>query len=240
MESELPPPPPPTESDSAEEDYFVVVEEMPELIGGMETLQKNIRYPQMARRAGIEGRVYVQFVITEEGDVDDARVIRGIGGGADEEALRVVEQAKFTPGMQRGRPVRVQYSLPVVFRLHDSDATDGLTAEGMEGVNSLDQITVTGYNENTGSSASSIEPEVIGRNMTVRFNRNGSTITGTVTDGTTGQPLAGANIVLEGLEGFNKGAATNMDGEFTLSNVTPEATHVNVSFVGYRSHKIEL
>ena len=112
-------PPPPAEEEEPEEDFFVVVEEMPELIGGLASIQSNIEYPEMARRAGIEGRVYVQFIVNERGEVEDPRVIRGIGGGADEEALRAVRQAKFRPGMQRGRPVRVQYSLPVVFRLQN-------------------------------------------------------------------------------------------------------------------------
>lgn len=113
------PPPPEQEEEEEEEDFFVVVEDMPELIGGLEGLQKNIRYPEMARRAGIEGRVYVQFIVNEQGEVENPQVIRGIGGGADEEALRAVSQAKFKPGMQRGRPVRVQYSLPVYFRLQN-------------------------------------------------------------------------------------------------------------------------
>lgn len=115
---DMPPPPPPQEEEE-EEDFFVVVEEMPELIGGLAELQKQIKYPEMARRAGIEGRVYVQFIVNEQGNVENAQVIRGIGGGADEEALRVVKQAKFKPGMQRGRPVRVQYSLPIFFRLQN-------------------------------------------------------------------------------------------------------------------------
>lgn len=113
------PPPPPPQEEEEEEDFFVVVEEMPELIGGLAELQKNIRYPEMARRAGIEGRVYVQFIVNERGEVENPQVIRGIGGGADEEAIRAVSQAKFKPGMQRGRPVRVQYSLPVFFRLQN-------------------------------------------------------------------------------------------------------------------------
>ena len=71
----------------------------------------------MARRAGIEGRVTVQFIVNEAGQVENPRVIRGIGGGCDEAALEAVKKAKFTPGMQRGRPVRVQFSLPVIFRL---------------------------------------------------------------------------------------------------------------------------
>lgn len=118
-ELSMPPPPPPSEDEEEEEDFFVVVEEMPELIGGLAELQQKIRYPEMARRAGIEGRVFIQFIVNEKGEVENPTVMRGIGGGADEEALRVVSEAKFTPGMQRGRPVRVQYSLPIYFRLQN-------------------------------------------------------------------------------------------------------------------------
>ena len=110
-------------SSSSDEDYFVVVEEMPKLKGGMAGLQAKVEYPQMARRAGIEGRVTVQFIVNEQGNVENAKVVRGIGGGADEEALRVVRQAQFTPGMQRGRTVRVQYALSINFRLENSDFT---------------------------------------------------------------------------------------------------------------------
>ncbi len=116
---DMPPPPPPPAEEEPEEDFFVVVEQMPELIGGLGELQSKIRYPEMARRAGIEGRVHIQFIVNERGEVENPVVVRGIGGGADEEALRVVSQAKFTPGMQRGRPVRVQYSLPIFFRLQN-------------------------------------------------------------------------------------------------------------------------
>lgn len=110
---------PPTKVEEEEEDFFVAVEQMPELIGGLAELQKSIKYPEMARKAGIEGRVIVQFIVSENGKVENPRVIRGIGGGCDEEALRAVSAAKFNPGKQRGKPVRVQYSLPVVFRLQN-------------------------------------------------------------------------------------------------------------------------
>jgi TonB family protein len=106
-----------------EEDFFVVVEQMPELQGGMAALQAKVEYPQMARRAGIEGRVTIQFIVDEQGNVEDPKVVRGIGGGADEEALRVLREAQFTPGMQRGRPVRVQYALSINFKLENSDFT---------------------------------------------------------------------------------------------------------------------
>src|SRR5690625_304341 len=115
----MPPPPPPSAEDEPVEDFFVVVEQMRQPIGGLGEPQSQIRYPEMARRAGIEGRVPIQFIVNERGEVENPVVVRGIGGGADEEALRVVSQAKFTPGMQRGRPVRVQYSLPIFFRLQN-------------------------------------------------------------------------------------------------------------------------
>lgn len=109
--------PPPPEEEEEEEDFFVVVEQMPELKGGMAKLQRGVTYPEMARRAGIEGRVTVQFIVNENGEVENPRVVRGIGGGCDEEALKAVKQAEFKPGEQRGRPVRVQYSLSINFRL---------------------------------------------------------------------------------------------------------------------------
>jgi protein TonB len=116
---DMPPPPPQEEKEvvEEEEDFFVLVEEMPELIGGLQALQKEVKYPERALRANIEGRVYVQFIVNEKGEVENPVVTRGIGGGCDEEALRVVKMARFKPGLQRGRPVRVQYSLPVIFMI---------------------------------------------------------------------------------------------------------------------------
>lgn len=118
----LPPPPSPVqeeEKDVDDEQIFVIVEQMPELIGGLESIQSKIRYPEMAKRADISGRVIVQFVVNEKGEVVNPQIIRGIGGGCDEEALRVVKEAKFRPGNQRGRPVKVQYTVPVIFVLRD-------------------------------------------------------------------------------------------------------------------------
>src|SRR5690606_35965159 len=120
-----PPPAPPTADAQVEEeeepDVFVVVERMPELIGGLQSIQSKIVYPEIARLAGIEGRVMVSFVIDEEGNVLNPVVVRGIGGGCDEAAVEAVRKAKFTPGMQRGRPVRVQFTLPVTFKLNVSE-----------------------------------------------------------------------------------------------------------------------
>ena len=157
------------------EDFFVVVEEMPELIGGIESIANEITYPETARQAGIEGRVYVQFIVNEEGEVEHPRVIRGIGGGADEEALRVVSQAKFKPGLQRGQPVRVQFSLPIMFRLTEEETTQTIQPQ---------------------SSVDFENPEVIERTMTVMdLEQSENSISGIVVDSETREPLAGANII---------------------------------------------
>ncbi len=110
----LPPPPPVAEE---EPEIFVVVENMPELIGGIESLQKKVRYPEIAKKAGVEGTVFLQFIVDEQGNVVDPVVMRGIGAGCDEEALKAIRTAKFKPGRQRGKPVKVRFSLPVRFRL---------------------------------------------------------------------------------------------------------------------------
>lgn len=113
----MPPPPPEEKEEEEEEDFFVAVEQMPKLKGSLAELQKQIKYPEKAAKAGIEGRVIVQFIINEEGKVEDPEVIRGIGGGCDEEAIRVTKMAEFEPGRQREKPVRVRYSLPFMFTL---------------------------------------------------------------------------------------------------------------------------
>lgn len=118
---ELPPPPKPkNDEEEIEEEIFIVVEQQPQLIGGIGAVQSKIVYPEIALKAGIEGRVIVQFVIDKQGNVVDPVVIRGIGGGCDEEALRAVKDAKFRPGLQRGRPVSVRYTLPITFKFRES------------------------------------------------------------------------------------------------------------------------
>jgi len=98
-------------------EIFLIVDEDPELIGGLQGLQRRIVYPEFARRAGIEGRVIVEFIVDEYGNVLDPIVRRGIGGGCDEVALEAVRNAKFIPGKHQGRAVKVQYSLPINFYL---------------------------------------------------------------------------------------------------------------------------
>ena len=97
--------------------YFVAVEEMPEPIGGIIAIQEKIAYPEIAKRAGVEGKVYVLAFVNEDGNVTDAKIIKGIGAGCDEAALDAVKKTKFKPGKQRGVPVKVQVSIPIVFKL---------------------------------------------------------------------------------------------------------------------------
>lgn len=113
------PAPPAAPKEEETEQIFVVVEQQPELIGGLAALQAKLSYPIIAARAGIEGRVYLQFIVDTKGEVVDPVVVRGIGGGCDKEALRVIKEAKFRPGMQRGRPVNVRYSMPIMFKLDE-------------------------------------------------------------------------------------------------------------------------
>lgn len=110
------------EEEVEEEQIFTIVEEMPSFPGGeaalMKYLGQNIKYPAIAKDAGIQGTVYVTFVVDEKGEVKDVKVLRSIGGGCDEEAIRVVENMpKWTPGKQRGKSVKVQYNLPIRFTL---------------------------------------------------------------------------------------------------------------------------
>ena len=110
------------EEDEAETQIFTVVENDPEFPGGMEALYKylaqNIKYPQLARDNGITGKVYVTFVVERDGSIANPKVLRDIGGGCGQEAIRVVKSMpKWTPGKQRGKAVRVQFNLPVNFNL---------------------------------------------------------------------------------------------------------------------------
>lgn len=103
-------------------DIFMMAEEQPQFEGGrkkfLKYLKKNLKYPPQARRMNIEGKVYVEFVVNKDGSLVDIKVLKGIGGGCDEEALRVLKKSpKWKPGLQRGNPVRVRMSVPIVFRL---------------------------------------------------------------------------------------------------------------------------
>ena len=101
---------------------FDTVEQMPEYPGGMqamiEFLQTNMKYPEDAAKQKVEGRVMVQFVVETDGSVSDVHVAKQVFPSLDAEAVRVVQaMPKWTPGMDKGRVVRVKYNLPIVFRM---------------------------------------------------------------------------------------------------------------------------
>ncbi len=101
-----------------ESEALEIVDQMPELIRDINALASEMKYPESARKAQIEGRVIVQFVVDKNGDVRDAVVVRGIGSGCDEEAIRVItEYAKFNPGIHQGNIVPVKMALPILFKL---------------------------------------------------------------------------------------------------------------------------
>jgi TonB family protein len=97
--------------------YSVLVEDMPEPIGGIAAIQKKVRYPEIAKRAGIQGRVYVKAYVDSTGVVTKAILLRGIGAGCDEAAIEAVEKIKFIPGMQNGKAVNVEVTVPILFKL---------------------------------------------------------------------------------------------------------------------------
>ena len=110
------------EEEIVEAEIFKVVEVMPEFPGGaakmMEYIQKNMKYPMMARESDIQGRVFVNFVVEPDGSISNVAVLRGIGGGCDEEAVRVVQSMpKWNPGKQRGTAVRCAFTVPIIFKL---------------------------------------------------------------------------------------------------------------------------
>ena len=113
-----PPPPPDVEEEETEPVFFVAVEEMPTPIGGIAGIEGRITYPEIAIRAGVQGRVFIRAYVDENGNVSKAEVLKGIGAGCDEAAVKATLETKFNPGRQRGKPVKVQVSLPIVFRIN--------------------------------------------------------------------------------------------------------------------------
>ena len=112
------------EGDEEESDeIFTIVEDQPAPIGGYSAFYKYIgkkmKYPSQAKRMGIEGKVFMKFMVDKDGSISKVQVLKGIGAGCDEEATRVLKGApKWKPGKQRGRPVRVWMNLPIVFKLN--------------------------------------------------------------------------------------------------------------------------
>jgi TonB family protein len=126
---------------------FTAVEHAPNFPGGDiafgKFLARNIRYPEAARKAKVEGRVIASFIVEKDGSLSNVKIVRGIGMGADEEAVRVLELSpKWSPGVQNGKPVRVSYAIPISFSLA-GDAKDKKTGSVPAG--KVKDVTVIGY-----------------------------------------------------------------------------------------------
>ena len=105
-----------------EEEVFVVVEEQAEFPGGLDSMyayiQKNLVYPEKAKAEGIEGRVFVSFIIEKDGSISNILIKRAIGGGCEEAVVEMIKNMpKWNPGKQKGKPVRFQFTLPIKFEL---------------------------------------------------------------------------------------------------------------------------
>ena len=111
------------EIEEDDEEFFMVVENMPEFPGGdlglMKFIQKNVRYPAIAKEYNITGKVYVSFIVDKQGSVTNVKIVRGVDKNLDAEAVRVVSSLpKYKPGKQRGKAVRVMFTIPINFTLN--------------------------------------------------------------------------------------------------------------------------
>ncbi len=114
--SDIPPPPPPPEDDG--DMVFVAFDEPPTPKGGFRSIQKALKYPEIARKAGIEGRVTVHVLVSEKGIVIKTKILQSLGHtGCDQAAVNAIKKVKWNPAMQRDKPVRVWVAIPVIFRL---------------------------------------------------------------------------------------------------------------------------
>lgn len=101
-----------------EDEYTVVVDKAPTPVGGFESLMKKVTYPEMAIKSRTEGKVYLLVYVNESGDVDEVKVVKGIGSGCDEAAVNAIKKTKFTPGINGGVAVKTKVSIPINFKLN--------------------------------------------------------------------------------------------------------------------------
>ncbi|MEQ8239136.1 MAG: TonB family protein [Cyclobacteriaceae bacterium] len=205
-----------SEKSKQDGEVFTIVEEQPTFEGGMDPFYQyvasEIKYPEQARKMGVEGRVYVQFVVETDGSLSEVKTVKGIGSGCDAEAVRVVQNAPaFKPGSQRGKPVRVRMVMPIVFSLDpnvkntDNTSQEPIVIFEMEPQN--EQLKVDAQYANGQWSGTIYSPE--------------------------GKAMPGANIVVAGT---NRGTVSNLEGQFKVA--ASESEELQISFVGYKSVRL--
>jgi TonB family protein len=151
---------------------FTVAEQNPEFVGGTKELYRwlgsKIKYPKAAQSANVSGRVFVKFIVEADGTIGDVKIMKGIGFGCDEEAVRVVQNMpKWNPGIQNGRPVAVYYNMPIVFKLDEPNG-------GKKGIEDKEKIGVTDFNNSNESKIVGAFPIVVKREMPVEIKVNGA------------------------------------------------------------------
>ena len=168
-------------------EVYGAVEVMPEYLGGVnamyEFIQKNVKYPESAKDKGIEGKVYVQFVVEKDGSLSSFNVLRGVSDDIDAEALRVLKaMPKWKPGMNDGKPVRVQFTMPFVFKLSGNENTitalSGTKWEGKgegtkDGVKYTMEMTMDFYNNDDGLFVMKLTSQEKGKEPEVQFSEVG-------------------------------------------------------------------
>jgi len=100
-----------------DEEYEIGIEKAPAPIGGNDAILKKITYPESAIKSKTEGKVYCLVLINQAGDVDDVKIVKGLGNGCDEEAIRAIKKTKFTPGQNLGANVKAKLAMAIPFKL---------------------------------------------------------------------------------------------------------------------------
>lgn len=204
-------------------DVFTVVEETAQPAGGMTALYEligtNLKYPADARQKGIEGKVFVQFIVNENGALSDFMVLKGIGSGCDEEAMRALRLSpNWIPGKQRGVAVKQRMVLPITFKLGNGNETGSIREF-----------------ETTSDQSFAIQKAYFKMqiNTSVKTEGNAKTITGTILN-EQGEPLEGANVVVTN---DTQGIVVGRDGKFTI---TPNRAtgSLTVSYIGFQTERI--
>lgn len=196
---------------------LLAMEDWAQYPGGLEALYKyvmtEVRYPKEARTNGVEGRIFVQFVVEKDGSLSDVQTVKGIGGGCDEEGERVLKNApSFRPASQRGRPVKVRMVMPITFKVSDSKTNLGNSNQGIVIVDEVRNLHID----------LKVEAEYL----------NGEW-SGTVYD-EEGEGLPGANIMVAGTP---SATASDLDGTFKVN--ADESKDLLITFVGYQGVKLE-
>ncbi len=195
-----------------EGELFTVVEDLPQFKGGTDAFYSyvlnEIRYPKAAREQGIEGQVVVQFIVERDGTLSNVETVQGIGGGCDEEAMRVIAGIpKFKPGSQRGKPVRVRMQMPVTFKLDKDKLNADNTSQGIIVADKLE-----------------VQKEGM---LKIEASYDNGVWTGKVLS-PEGEKLPGASIVVVGT---TFGTVSDLEGDFSIA--AKESSELAVSFVGY-------